>query len=69
MEILSLGKKNFIELSELLRKLHFCYSKSEAEDLILGGLISVNGITDIRVHTKISFGDIVEVKGHKIMIE
>jgi len=69
VETFSLDKKNHIGLSKLLRKLHFCFSKSEAEILILGGLVSVNGITDIRVHTKISFGDVVEVVGHKIMIE
>jgi len=69
METFSLDKKNHIGLSKLLQKLDICFSKSEAEILIIGKHVSVNGITEIREHAKISFGDIVEVKGHKIMIE
>ena len=69
METFSLEKKNHIELSKLLRKLDISLSKSAAEDLIIGKQVSVNGITEIREHAKISFGDTVEVKGHQIMIE
>jgi len=69
METFSLGRKNHIELSKLLRKLDICFSKSESENLIIGKLVSVNGITEIREHAKIKFGDIVEMVGHKIMIE
>ena len=69
METFSLEKKNHIELSKLLRKLDISLSKSAAEDLIIGKQVSVNGITEIREHVKISFGDTVEVKGHQIMIE
>ena len=69
METFSLEKKNHIGLSKLLRKLDISLSKSAAEDLIIGKQVSVNGITEIREHAKIGFGDIVEVKGHQIMIE
>ncbi len=69
METFSLDKKNHIELSKLLRKLNMGISKSDAEDLIIGKQVSVNGITEIREHTKISFGDTVELKGHQIRIE
>lgn len=69
METFSLDKKNHIGLSKLLQKQGICFSKSEAEDLIIGKHVSVNGITEIREHAKISFGDIVEVNNHKIMIE
>ncbi|HEY5591688.1 MAG TPA: RNA-binding S4 domain-containing protein [Paludibacter sp.] len=69
METYSLDKKNHIGLSKLLRKLEISLSKSDAVILIIGKHVFVNGITEIREHAKISFGDIVEVKGHKIMIE
>jgi len=69
MDTFSLDKKNHIGLSKLLRKLEISLSKSEAEILIIGKHVSVNGITEIREYAKISFGDIVEVNGHKIMIE
>jgi len=69
METFSLDKKTHIGLSKLLRKLEICFSKSEAEDLIIGKKVSVNGITEIREHAEIHFGDIVVVGGHKIMIE
>ncbi len=69
METFSLDKKNHIVLSKLLQLLGVCFSKSEAEKLILGRKVSVNGIKEIREHAKIRFGDIVEAVGHKIMIE
>ena len=69
METFSLDKKNHIRLSKLLRKLDICSSKSDAGILIIGKHVFVNGITEIREHTKINFGDMIEVNGHKIMIE
>jgi len=69
METFSLDKKNHIGLSKLLRKLEICFTKSEAEDLIAGKRVSVNGIIEIREHAEIRFGDIVVVGIHKIMIE
>jgi ribosome-associated protein YbcJ (S4-like RNA binding protein) len=46
-----------------------CFSKKEAEQLIFGRRVSVNGIKEIREHAKIRFGYMIEVNGHKIMIE
>jgi ribosome-associated protein YbcJ (S4-like RNA binding protein) len=69
METFSLEKKNHIELSNLLQKLDISLSKSAAEDLIIGKQFAVIGITKIREHAKISFGDTVEGKGHQIMVE
>jgi ribosome-associated protein YbcJ (S4-like RNA binding protein) len=69
IETFSLDKKNHVDLSKLLRLMDICYSKKEVEQLIFGRRVCVNGIMEIREHAKIRYGNIVEVNGHKIMIE
>jgi len=69
METFYLEKKNHVDLSKLLQLMDICFSKEEAEQLIFGRRVSVNGIKEIREHAKIRFGYMIEVNGHKIMIE
>lgn len=69
METFSLEKKNYVDLSKLLQLMDICFSKKEAEGLIFGRRVSVNGIKEIREHAKIRYGNMIEVNGHKIMIE
>ena len=69
METFSLEKKNHVDLSKLLQLMDICFSKKEAEQLIFGRRVSVNGIKEIREHCKIRYGNMIEVNGHKIMIE
>lgn len=69
METFNLEFKSQIKLWKLLRKRDLFLTKKEAKDLIIFGMVSVNGITETRTGAKISFGDIVEIEGQKIIIE
>jgi ribosome-associated protein YbcJ (S4-like RNA binding protein) len=58
-----------IKLWKLLTGRAYFLTKREAKDLIILGLVSVNGITETRLDAKVSFGDIVEFEGQKIILE
>lgn len=69
METFDLEFKSQIKLRKLLRKRDLFLTKREAKDLIICGMVSVNGIEEIRPGAKVRFGDIVEIEGQKIIIE
>ena len=69
METFDLEFKSRIRLHKLLRKRGFFLTKREAKDLIICGMVSVNGIIETRPRAKVSFGDIVEIEGEKIILE
>lgn len=69
METFNLEFKSQIKLRKLLRKRDLFLTKREAKDLIIFGMVSVNGITETRPGTKVSFGDVVEIEGQKIILE
>ena len=69
METFDLEFKSKIKLWKLLRKRDFFLTKREAKDLILLGLVLVNGIEETKPGKKVSFGDVVEIEGQKIIIE
>ena len=68
METFNLDFKSEIKLWKLLRKRDLFLTKRETKDLILLGMVSVNGITETKPGTKVSFGDVVEIQGQKIII-
>lgn len=69
METFNLGFKSKSKLHKFLRKSDLFLTKMEAKDLIICGMVSVNGITETRSGAKVSFGDLVEIEGQKIIIE
>jgi ribosome-associated protein YbcJ (S4-like RNA binding protein) len=69
METFNLEFKSQIKLRKLLRKRDHFLTKREAKDLILFGMVSVNGIEETRPGAKVSLGDVVEIEGQKIIIE
>lgn len=69
METFNLELKSRIKLRKLLRKRDLFLTKREAKDLVICGMVSVNGFTETVPGTKVSFGDIVEIEGQKIIIE
>lgn len=69
METFDLEFKSQIKLWKLQRKRDLFLTKREAKDLILIGMVSVNGITETRPGARVSFGDEVEIEGQKIIIE
>jgi ribosome-associated protein YbcJ (S4-like RNA binding protein) len=68
METFDLEFKSRIKLWKLLRKRDLFLTKREAKDLIICGMVSVNGITETRPGARVSFGDVVEIEGQKIII-
>lgn len=69
METFDLEFKSKIKLWKLLRKRDFFLTKREAKDLVIIGMVSVNGITETKPGAKVRFGDVVEIEGQKIIIE
>ncbi len=69
METFNLEFKSQIKLWKLLKKRDFFLTRREAKDLIICGMVSVNGIAETRPKAKVSFGDVVEIEGQKIIIE
>lgn len=59
----------FIKLDSLLKFAAVCGSGGEAKELILEGLVSVNGVPEFRRGKKIRAGDRVEVAHMKILVE
>ena len=69
METFNLDFKSEIKLWKLLRKRDLFLTKKEAKDLVICGMVLVNGIEERRPGAKIRFGNIVEIEGQKIIIE
>lgn len=65
METFDLEFKSKIKLRKLLRKRDPLLTKREAKDLILLGMVLVNGIEETRPGAKIRLGDIMEIEGQK----
>lgn len=70
MEIIRLREQDeFIKLGQALKAAGAVDSGVEAKDVILDGLVSVNGEVDTRRGKKLYDGDIVDFKGFQIKIE
>lgn len=70
METIKLREQDeFIKLGQALKAAGLVESGVEAKDVILDGLVSVNGEVDNRRGKKLYDGDIVEYDGEQIKIE
>ena len=70
MEIIKLREQDeFIKLGQALKAAGLVDSGVEAKDVILEGLVLVNGEIDTRRGKKLYAGDVVEFDGEKIKIE
>lgn len=68
METIKL-RDEFIKLGQALKAAGLVESGVDAKDVILDGLVKVNGEVDTRRGRKLYAGDIVEFDGEKIKIE
>lgn len=59
----------FIKLGQALKAAGLVDSGVEAKDVILDGLVKVNGEVDTRRGKKLYDGDIVDFNGEQIVIE
>jgi len=70
METIKLREQDeFIKLGQALKAAGLVESGVEAKDVILDGLVTVNGEVDTRRGKKLYDGDIVEYDGEQIKIE
>ena len=70
METIKLREQDeFIKLGQALKAAGLVESGVEAKDVILDGLVTVNGEVDTRRGKKLYDGDIVEYYGEQIKIE
>jgi ribosome-associated protein YbcJ (S4-like RNA binding protein) len=69
METFDLEFKSRVKPHKLLRKRDLFLTKREAKDLVIFGMVSVNGITETRPRAKVRLGDVVEIEGQKIILE
>ncbi len=60
--------KPYIELSKLLKFLNLVNNGGHAKDVILDGLIYVNGNQEYRIRNKLKIWDIIRYNGHEIRI-
>ena len=61
-------KEDYITLQDLLKFENLVSSGGEAKQIILDGLVSVNGEVETRRGKKLHDGDIVEIGDEKIKI-
>lgn len=61
-------RDEFIKLGQALKAVGFCESGVEAKDVILEGLVKVNGQIETRRGKKLYDGDIVSFDGEEIKI-
>jgi ribosome-associated protein len=69
MKKFRLQNSEFIELNNLLKVVGLCESGGMAKAFIAEGLVNVNGKVELRKRYKTRKGDIVELQGHKIIVE
>ncbi|MDY0201101.1 MAG: RNA-binding S4 domain-containing protein [Bacteroidales bacterium] len=62
-------ESEYIQLIQLLKAARLAQSGGEAQQLVVDGLIKVNGVTESRKRAKLRVGDVVEYKNNSIKIE
>ena len=68
METLKL-RDDFIKLGQALKAVGYVDSGIEAKEVIIDGLVKVNGEVDTRRGRKLYDGDVVQYDGKKIKIQ
>lgn len=68
MEIIKL-REEFIKLGQALKAANLVSSGVEAKDVILDGMVKVNGVTEYQRGKKLRAGDMVYFNGEEIKIE
>lgn len=62
-------ENEYIQLIQLLKAARLAQSGGEAQQLVVDGLVKVNGVTESRKRAKLRIGDVIEYKNNTIKIE
>jgi ribosome-associated protein len=65
----NLNGAEYIELTKLLKLLHFAESGGHAKIMVQDGEVRLNGVVEYRKRAKLRRGDLVETSGGQIDIE
>ena len=68
MEVFKI-KDEYIQLNQLIKAMGWCENGAEANNMIDGGMVKVNGVVEHRKRNKIVKGFMVEVNNQKVKIE
>lgn len=68
MQIFQLGGTDYIELHNLLKTIGLCENGGVAKAVIADGLVTVDGMVELRKRCKIRSGQTVEFQGQCIAI-
>ena len=68
MEFHLKDSQEFIPLIQLLKAAGIAYSGSEAQQMVVSGMVRVNGETELRKRAKIRSGFLVEVEGNQVKV-
>ncbi len=62
------GEDDFIQLIQLLKATNLVETGSEAQDVVVNGLVTRNGETETRKRAKIVRGDVIEFDDYRIEV-
>lgn len=58
----------YIHMIQLLKVTGMIYSGSEAQQVVVDGLVKYNGVVDYRKRLKVKRGDVVEFQQQKVKV-
>jgi ribosome-associated protein len=61
--------EEYIQLNQLLKAMAWCENGAEANAVIDGGMVKVNGVVELRKRNKIRQGFVVEFQNKKVTLE
>lgn len=62
------GEDDFIQLIQLLKATNVVYSGSEAQEVVVQGMVRRNGEVELRKRAKIVAGDVIEFDVYQIEV-
>lgn len=62
------GEDDYIQLIQLLKATNCVYTGSEAQEVVMAGLVNRNGAVELRKRAKIVRGDVVEFDQYRIEV-
>lgn len=62
------GEDDYIQLIQLLKATNCVYTGSEAQEVVMAGLVNRNGAVELRKRAKIVRGDVIEFDQYRIEV-